>query len=57
MSRKVAISRFKFMLVKLRSTAPGTAEHVAAEANVQAYRWRLFSLGLSEAEIAELIRG
>lgn len=57
MSRNVAISQFKERLGKLRSTAPDTAEHVAAEANVQDYRWILFSLGVSEAEIAELMRG
>ena len=57
MSREVAISRFKVLLEKLRATPPGTAEYVAAESNVQAYRWTLFSLGFSEAEIANLMRG
>lgn len=57
MSRIVAISRFKELLAKLRSTAPDTAEHVAAAANVQDYRWILSSHGLTEAEIADLMRG
>lgn len=57
MSREAAVARFKELLAKLRSTTPGTAEYVAAEANVQAYRWTLSSLGFSDAEIAKMMRG
>lgn len=58
MTRKLAaIAYFERMLSKLRSTQPDTAEWVAAESNVNDARWLLHSVGLSDAEIADIARG
>lgn len=51
-----AISNFKVMLSRLRSTTPYSAEWAAAESNVQDARWMLSNIGLTEAEISELAR-
>jgi len=58
MDRKMAaISSFMEAIAKRRTAEPETAEWAAAESKVQECRWTLTSLGVSEAEIAELARG